>query len=178
MTAARLAFLVSPAALTHGYWVFMGASAISVLAGAQILRLPPSPLTTATHAVLAGSSVMLWAFGTWLVPLLLILGVWRHVRHRVPLAYEPGVWSMVFPIGMYGVASRELGAALRVPWLVTLGRYEAWLALAAWAALSLAMTLTALPRRTLASGHLYRVTILTTWRQRGAYRIPEGWWPR
>ena len=134
VTAARLAFPVRPAALTPAYWVFMGASAISVLAGAQILRLPPSPLTTATHAVVAGSSVMLWAFGTWLVPLLLILGVWRHVRHRVPLAYEPGMWSMVFPIGMYGVASRELGAALGVPWLVTLGQDEAWLALAAWAA--------------------------------------------
>jgi tellurite resistance protein TehA-like permease len=170
VTAARLAFPVRPAALTPGYWVFMGASAISVLAGAQILRLPPSPLTTATHAVVAGSSVMLWAFGTWLVPLLLIMGVWRHVRHRVPLAYETGMWSMVFPIGMYGVASRELGSALRVPWLVTLGRDEAWLALAAWAAVSLAMTLAALPRRAPApasgsgsgSGHLYRVTMLNT----------------
>ena len=160
VTAARLAFPVRPAALTPGYWVFMGASAISVLAGAQILRLPPSPLTTATHAVVAGSSVVLWAFGTWLVPLLLILGVWRHVRHQVPLAYEPGMWSMVFPIGMYGVASRELGAALRVPWLVTLGRDEAWLALAAWAAVSLAMTLAALSRRAPVSNYLYRVTIL------------------
>jgi hypothetical protein len=72
------------------------------------------------------------------------------------------MWSMVFPIGMYGVASRELAAALRVPWLVTLGRDEAWLALAAWAAVSLAMTLAALPRRApgSGSGHLYRVTIL------------------
>jgi hypothetical protein len=43
VTAARLAFPVRPAALTPAYWVFMGASAISVLAGAQILRLPPSP---------------------------------------------------------------------------------------------------------------------------------------
>jgi hypothetical protein len=69
---------------------------------------------------------------------------------------------------MYGVASRELGAALRVPWLVTLGRDEAWLALAARAAVSLAMTLTALPRRAPASGsgsgsgYLYRVTMLNT----------------
>jgi tellurite resistance protein TehA-like permease len=116
-----------------------------VLAGAQLLRLPPGALTAATHAVVAGSSVMLWAFGTWLVPLLVILGIWRHVRHRVPLGYEPGMWSMVFPIGMYGVASRELGTALRVPWLVTLGRDEAWLALAAWAAVALAMALALSP---------------------------------
>lgn len=146
VTAARLAFPVRPAELTPGYWVFMGAAAISVLAGAQILRLPSGPLTAATHAVVAGVSVMLWAFGTWLVPLLVIMGFWRHVRHRVPLGYEPGLWSLVFPVGMYGVASRELGAALGVPWLVTLGRDEAWLALAVGAAVAAAMALS-LPRR-------------------------------
>lgn len=33
----------------------------------------------------------------------------------------------------------EFGAALGVSWLVTLGRYEAWLALAMWAVAALAM---------------------------------------
>ncbi|MFC7512225.1 hypothetical protein ACFQV4_25930 [Streptomyces thermocarboxydus] len=51
---------------------------------------------------------MAWSFCTWLIPLLLALGVWRHVLHRVPLHYETSLWSMVFPVGMYGVASREL----------------------------------------------------------------------
>ena len=50
---------------------------------------------------------------------------WRHLLRLVPLAHEPGLWSIVFPVGMYGVASRELGAALGVCWLVTLGRGEA-----------------------------------------------------
>ena len=40
---------------------------------------------------------------------------------------------------MYGVASRELGTAPGVSWLVTLGRDEAWLALAVWAVVALAM---------------------------------------
>jgi hypothetical protein len=57
----------------------------------------------------------------------------------VPLRYDPGLWSIVFPVGMYGVASRQLGAALGVSWLVTLGRVEAWVALAVWAAVVLAM---------------------------------------
>ena len=64
---------------------------------------------------------------------------------RVPLAYEPGWWSIVFPVGMYGVASHELGAALHVSWLVTLGRDEAWAALAVWAAVTLAMAGTLRP---------------------------------
>jgi tellurite resistance protein TehA-like permease len=146
VTAAPLSFSVRPAELTPAYWVFMGGTAISVLAGAQILRLPPGSLQTAVHAVVAGLSVMLWAFGTWLIPLLVALGVWRHIRRHVRLAYELGLWSIVFPVGMYGVASHVLGIALNVSWLVTLGRDEAWLALAVWAAVSAAMTAALLRR--------------------------------
>jgi hypothetical protein len=66
VTVALATVPAGPAGLTPAYWVFMGASAISVLAGAQIMRLPPSPLVTATSAVVAGLSVTLWAFGSWL----------------------------------------------------------------------------------------------------------------
>ena len=72
-------------------------------------------------------------------PALLVLGTWRHLLRRFPLSHEPGMWSIVFPIGIYGVASRQLGAILKVSWLVTLGRYEAWLALAVWAVVAVAM---------------------------------------
>ncbi len=139
VAVARLQYPVQPAEVTPPYWVYMGATAISVLAGAQILHMPAAPLTAAVRGVVSGLSVTLWAFGTWLVPLLIALGVWRHLVRHVPLAYEPGLWSMVFPLGMYGVASRQLGAVLGVSWLVTLGRYEGWLALAAWAAVAGAM---------------------------------------
>jgi tellurite resistance protein TehA-like permease len=76
----------------------------------------------------------------WLIPLLAAFGAWRHVLRRMPLAYEPAWWSAAFPLGMYGVASHELGVALNLPWLVTVGRDEAWAALAVWAAVFLAMT--------------------------------------
>ncbi len=148
-----LQYPVEPAQLTPPYWVFMGATAISVLAGAQILRLAVDPLVAAMRPAVAGTSVVLWAFGTWLIPLLIGLGVWRHLIRRVRLAYEPGLWSIVFPVGMYGVASHELGAALHVPWLVTVGTDDAWVALAVWAAVLLAMLGAALnrQRRALAS---------------------------
>ena len=57
----------------------------------------------------------------------------------MPLAFEPAWWSIAFPVGMYGVASHELGAVLKLPWLVTLGRVEAWIALAVWVTVALAM---------------------------------------
>jgi tellurite resistance protein TehA-like permease len=144
-----LHFPVQPAGLTPAYWVFMGATAISVLAGSTLLGLPRSPLMSAVHPVVAGVSLILWAFGTWLVPLLVGLGVWRHLIGRVPLRYEPGLWSMVFPLGMYSVASRALGAAVHVRWLAEVGRGWAWVAFAVWAAVFAAMlaSLAGLPRR-------------------------------
>jgi tellurite resistance protein TehA-like permease len=137
--AGLLHLPVRPAGLTPVYWVFMGATAISVLAGAKVLRLPPGALLAAVHPAVAGLSVILWAFGTWLIPLLVGLGVWRHLIHRVPLRYDPGLWSMVFPLGMYCVASETLGATLHVPWLVSVGHDGSWVAFAVWAALFAAM---------------------------------------
>lgn len=134
-----LLYPVEPGDLTPADWVFMGSTAISVLAGAQILLLPADPLLAATRPVIAGTSVVLWAFGTWLIPFLLGIGAWRHLIRKVRLRYEPALWSIVFPVGMYGVASRELGTALHVSWLKTLGSDEAWLALAVWIVVLLAM---------------------------------------
>jgi tellurite resistance protein TehA-like permease len=139
VVTSLLQYPVRPADITPAYWVFMGATAISVLAGAQILLLPADPLLTATRPVIAGVCVILWAFGTWLIPFLLGAGVWRHLIRKVRLTYEPGLWSIVFPVGMYGVASRELGKAVGVSWLATLGSDEAWIALAVWAVVFVAM---------------------------------------
>ena len=147
--AALLMFGARPTDITPPYWVFMGATAISVLAGAQILRLPADPLIAFARPAVAGLSVAAWAFGTWLIPPLIAVGVWRHAIRHVRLRYEPGLWSIVFPIGMYGVASRELGTVAHVSWLVTLGQYEAWVAIAAWVAVfaGMAGSLVGLRRR-------------------------------
>lgn len=139
MALARLLLrTVSPAGLTPSYWVFMGAAAISVLAGAKLLELPARGAAL-LHPVTTGLTVVLWSFCTWLIPLLLALGLWRHVVRRVPLRYEANLWSLVFPVGMYGVATRELGRATRISWLTTLGGGEAWVAAAVWAAVFMAM---------------------------------------
>ncbi|MBT2903280.1 tellurite resistance/C4-dicarboxylate transporter family protein [Streptomyces sp. McG8] len=124
---------VEPTELVPPYWVFMGAAAISVLAGARLLRIPAAD-TLLPGTFVLGVSAVAWSFCTWLIPLLLALGVWRHVLHRVPLHYETSLWSMVFPVGMYGVASRELGEAAGWDWMAATGAGEAWVALAVWSA--------------------------------------------
>jgi hypothetical protein len=89
---------VTPQTLSPPYWILMGATAIIVLAGARILGLPAAPaVVKATAGFVEGFSFALWAFGTWWIPLLVVLGIWRHVRHRWPLTYEPGVVERGLP---------------------------------------------------------------------------------
>nr|WP_285557223.1 tellurite resistance/C4-dicarboxylate transporter family protein [Streptomyces hygroscopicus] len=134
LALARLLLVpMEPRELVPPYWVFMGAAAISTLAGARLLRLPPAD-SLPPDTFVRGVSAVAWSFCTWLIPLLLALGVWRHVLRRVPLRYETSLWSMVFPIGMYGVATRELGTASGRGWMTATGGVVAWTALAVWAA--------------------------------------------
>jgi tellurite resistance protein TehA-like permease len=130
---------VRPEDLTPPYWVTMGATAITVLAAARLLPLANSPAVVATRPVLAGLAVILWAFGTWLFPLLIAFGVWRHFMKRVELAYVPSMWSIVFPLSMYAVASMELGRALSLPLVQQIGRGEAVVGVVAWSVTFVAM---------------------------------------
>jgi tellurite resistance protein TehA-like permease len=140
LVITRLLLLeVRPQDLTPPYWVTMGATAITVLAAAQILAMPPAPAVTATRQVVAGLGVVLWAFGTWLIPLLVAFGVWRHVLNRVRLGYLPQLWSIVFPLGMYAGASMELGMAAELPIVEGIGRAWTWVAVSAWLMVFLAM---------------------------------------
>jgi len=128
-----LAFAMSPEALEPPYWILMGATAITVLAGAGILKLPAAlPVVRATAGFVEGFSFTLWAFGTWWIPLLIVLGFWRHVRHRWPLTYEPMLWSVVFPLGMYSVATLSFGKTADLAFMAPLSRFMLWVAVAAW----------------------------------------------
>jgi tellurite resistance protein TehA-like permease len=91
-----LLYPLRPAELTPPYWVSMGATAITVVAGAAIVDMADAPMVDATRGLVAGTSVLFWTFGTWLIPVLIAAGVWRHVIHRLPLRYEPTLWSIVF----------------------------------------------------------------------------------
>ncbi|MGE5672843.1 MAG: tellurite resistance/C4-dicarboxylate transporter family protein [Mycobacterium leprae] len=136
MIMARMFFYpVEPGDLLPPYWITMGACAITVIAGARILALPPAlPMMQATRPVVEGISLMLWAWGTWWIPMLVILGSWRHLLKRDPIRYDPTYWSMVFPLGMYGASSATLGHSTGFTFLTTFASYEIWVAVAAWAA--------------------------------------------
>jgi tellurite resistance protein TehA-like permease len=140
MVSARLLLYdLHPTDLTPPYWVAMGASAITVLAGARVVEMADTPMVEATRGLVAGVSVTIWAFGTWLIPVLVAAGWWRHRVHRVPLTYEPSWWSIVFPLGMYSVAATQLADADALPLVGAVGSGGIWVALTVWALVFLAM---------------------------------------
>jgi tellurite resistance protein TehA-like permease len=129
-----------PDDLTPPYWVAMGALAITVLAGARIVEMADAPMVRVTRDLIAGLAVIFWAFATWLIPVLVAAGWWRHVARKVPLRYEATLWSIIFPLGMYAVAGIYLGEADGLPVVAMVGRLELWVALAAWTLVLVAMT--------------------------------------
>lgn len=128
-----------PEELTPPYWVSMGALAITVLAGARIVEMADAPMVAATRGLIAGLAVVFWAFATWLIPVLVAAGWWRHVSRHVPLRYDATLWSIIFPLGMYAVAGIYLGRADRLPVVEAVGRVELWVAFAACLAVLAAM---------------------------------------
>ncbi|HLS00711.1 MAG TPA: tellurite resistance/C4-dicarboxylate transporter family protein [Beutenbergiaceae bacterium] len=140
IVALRLMLLeLKPIELNPPYWVSMGALAITVLAGARIVEMDSAPMVDATRGLIAGLSVVVWCFATWLIPVLFAVGWWRHKVNRIPLTYEPTLWSMVFPLGMYAVAGIYLGRADALPIVEWVGGTELWLALGVWAVVFVAM---------------------------------------
>ncbi|KAA0919872.1 tellurite resistance protein permease [Dietzia sp. ANT_WB102] len=123
---------IDPKELDPPYWVSMGAVAITVVAGARIVEMSSAPMVDAVRGLVAGLVVVFWCFATWLIPVLVAVGVWRHWVKGVPFRFEPTWWSIVFPLGMYAVAGMYLGRADNLPIVASIGEAWMWVAVASW----------------------------------------------
>ncbi len=133
-------FRFAPGDLAPPYWINMGAMAISTLAGTRlILNTSDAPYLNSLLPFLKGFTVFYWATGTWWIPMLLILGLWRHVYKRYPFEYDPLYWGAVFPLAMYTVCTFSLARTMQLDFLYFIPEAFVWVALAAWLAAFIGM---------------------------------------
>lgn len=125
---------IDAAALTPVLWVVMGAAAIGTNAGSALLLTDGAmPSLAAVRPFIEGVTLTLWAWAAFWIPLLILFGIWKHLICRLPLSYEPALWAMVFPLGMFSVASHRLSLAADFLPLQAASRAMMWIAVAAWA---------------------------------------------
>lgn len=124
---------IRPTDLSPPYWINMGAMAITTVAGARLYQLPhPDAFLAPLQSFVLGFTVMMWAWGTWWIPLLIIIGIWKYGISGQPLRYAPPLWSIVFPLGMYATAVQLLSTIPGLDFLRWFGAPCTWIAFGAW----------------------------------------------
>ncbi len=124
---------MEPEELSPSYWINMGALAISTLAGARLLLAGAgSPLVHSLHGFIMGMSLFVGAFACWWIPFLVILYVYRRIAYGIRISYNLQNWSVVFPLGMFCVASFNFLPLLGQGWLLPAIHVFVVVALLAW----------------------------------------------
>lgn len=121
-----------PTEMGAPWWINMGAVAIATLAGSRLMALPGTdPSLFLVQHFVPPFTVLLWATSTFWIPLLTILFAWKELQ-RGPHGYDPGLWSVVFPLGMYTAATHDYATVAHLPFLDLIPHAVFWVALLAW----------------------------------------------
>lgn len=148
-------FRFSPDDLSPPYWINMGAMAISTLAGSLlILNAQDAPFLVSLLPFLKGFTVFYWATGSWWIPMLLLLGIWRYGFQRFPFQYDPLYWGAVFPLGMYAASTWQMNLAMEFGFLAGMPRIFLHVALFAWLVTFIGMVRSVLRLRRQPSGRV------------------------
>lgn len=120
------------------YWINMGAMAIATLSGSRLVLHPNhQEFLLFVKPMIEGLTVTLWAWGTWWIPFLILVGIKKYIRDREVVKYHPSLWGMVFPIGMYTAATDTLSTITGLRPLDDISRVTLWFGIVSWASVAL-----------------------------------------
>ena len=126
-------FKLPPRDFAPPYWINMGAVAITTLAGSLLLSVGGKwDFLESLSPFITGFTLMFWSIGSWWIPLIVMLGFWRHGIKKVPLEYHPQYWGMVFPLGMYAVCTYKMNEVMELNFLAPLAYSFLFIALFVW----------------------------------------------
>jgi tellurite resistance protein TehA-like permease len=126
-------FAVRPNEVIHPYWINAGAVAISTVSGSILIeKINDLGIFIDFLPFVKGFTFLLWIIGTWCIPIVLILELWRYLIKKVPLKYNSNQWSMVFAIGMYGLATWHLEKFVQISNLTFYSKYVFFISLVLW----------------------------------------------
>lgn len=149
--------LLDPREADPPAWIAAGAVAITVLAGSNLLLdTSQSPRLERLVPFIEGMTVLAWAAATFWFPVMIAIGVWRHLINKVPLRYHPSYWGLVFPIGMYSVATHKMRAAVALDGLQLVTVVALVAAIVAWSVTFVGLAHHLYVRRTL-SADVHRI---------------------
>jgi tellurite resistance protein TehA-like permease len=114
--------------LTPDWWIVMGAPAIWCAAAVAV---------TGAHPGTVGAVAATVGWGLASLLLIVIAAADALRAHRLGVRFTPERWTMVFPLGMYSVASWTLGRSLHAGWLSEVGRLSLALAFTAWSVVAI-----------------------------------------
>lgn len=128
----RYAFYkMRPKEFRPSYWINMGAAAISTLSGSVLVEaMTRLEVYVEFVPVFKVFTFLFWIGGTWWIPLILYLEIWK--RSIIRVAYNPENWSLVFPLGMYTVCTWHFAGIMDLDFLKDIPEGTIFIALLIW----------------------------------------------
>jgi len=114
------------------YWTCMGAAAIAVVDGSRFILVHHSPLFYSIQPFMQGMILFLWTWGAAWIPILCLMEGWKHLYFKIPFRYQPSLWAMVFPQGMFTDATKLLSLNFSFPILSDIVEIWLWVTLIIW----------------------------------------------
>ena len=139
----RLEFIgIKPADLAPAFWINMGATAISALAGNSLSsHFQSAAFLAGMLPFIKGLTLLFWATATWWLPFLFSAEIWRYSQEKITPGYDQSFWSLVFPLGMYAFCTHEIAGTLNLNFLLPVSFWAAIVAITAWTLVFIAMIL-------------------------------------